>query len=86
MERIHTANLINFGIIPLFFENPADYQKIEENDSVLIENTALQLHSGNIITAKLIKQGGNIDTLKLKHNLNKEDVEIIIAGGILNRK
>lgn len=85
MERIHTANLINFGIIPLFFENPADYQKIEENDSILIENTTLQLRSGNIINAKLIKQNGNTDTIKLKHNLNKEDVEIIIAGGILSR-
>ena len=39
MERIHIANLINFGIIPLFFESPSDYQKIEENDSILIEDT-----------------------------------------------
>ena len=86
MERIHTANLINFGIIPLFFENLTDYQKIEENDSILIESTALQLRSGNIINAKLIKQNGNTYIIKLKHNLNKEDVETIISGGILNLK
>lgn len=86
MERIHTANLINFGIIPLFFENPTDYQKIDENDSVLIENTVNQLRSGNIINAKIIKQNGTIDNIKLKHNLNKEDVEIVVAGGVLNRK
>ncbi len=86
MERIHTANLINFGIIPLFFENSDDYQKIEENDSILIENTAIQLRSGNIVTAMLIKQDGSSDALKLKHNLNEEDIKIIIAGGILNQK
>jgi len=84
IERIHTANLVNFGIIPLFFESPVDYQKIEENDSILIENITHQLSSGNIINANLIKQNGNTNTIKLKHNLNKEDVECIIAGGILN--
>ena len=86
IERIHAANLINFGIVPLFFDNPADYQKIEENDSILIEDIAIQLRSGNIINAKIINQNGNTDNIKLKHNLNKEDVEIIIAGGILNLK
>lgn len=86
MERIHIANLINFGIIPLFFENICDYSKIEENDSIIIENIVSQLRTGNKVTCKLIKADGKTFDLILRHSLNSENVEIIIAGGILNQK
>ena len=86
MERIHTANLINFGIIPLFFENSADCSRIDENDSISIDSVANQLCSGSKITAKVTKADGKTFGLFLKHSLNSENIETIIAGGILNQK
>jgi aconitate hydratase len=46
IERIHAANLVNFGILPLLFTAPADYDKIEEKDSIIIENAPGQLAVG----------------------------------------
>lgn len=86
MERIHTANLINFGIIPLFFENSEDYAKIDEDDSMVIDDVASQLRSGNRVTAKIVKADGKTLDFVLTHSLNNENVEIIAAGGILNQK
>lgn len=86
MERIHTANLINFGIIPLFFDRSADYYMIDENDSIIINDVTAQLRLGNKVTANLIKADGNTINLKLNHFLNAENIETIIAGGILNQK
>ncbi len=81
-ERIHKENLVNFGILPLTFSNNEDYDKINENDNVMIENIRLQLKNKNTITAKL-KSG---DVIELKHDLTSEQIETILAGGILNQK
>jgi aconitate hydratase len=83
IERIHSANLVNFGIMPLIFVNPADYDKIEEADSILIENAREQLPSGKI-TATIVKADGNKCDIELTHKLSAEDVRIILAGGMLN--
>ncbi|HBM15219.1 MAG TPA: aconitate hydratase [Lentisphaeria bacterium] len=86
MERIHTANLINFGIVPLFFNGKKDYERIEENDSIVIKNIDTQLRLGNNIKGTHLKSGGQSGEIVFKHFLNKENVEIIIAGGVLNMK
>jgi len=80
-ERIHKENLVNFGILPLAFSNNDDYDKINENDNVLIENIPSQLKNKNTIAAKL-KSG---DVIELKHDLTAEQIETILAGGILNQ-
>ena len=72
--------------MPLFFENSSDYSKIEENDSIIIDNIVNQLRTGNKVTCKLIKADGKTFDLTLRHSLNSGNVEIIIAGGILNQK
>ncbi len=46
IERIHMANLFNFGIIPLIFENPADYDTVGEGDLLIIENLREQIAAG----------------------------------------
>ena len=38
MERIHRANLINFGIIPAILSNPQDYDALNHNDELVIDN------------------------------------------------
>ncbi len=84
IERIHAANLINFGILPLLFENQADYDKIEEKDSIIIDNARGQLAVGEPLTAKILKADGSEISLPLKHNMSREDIDIILAGGRLN--
>ncbi len=84
IERIHSANLINFGIMPLIFADYADYDKVEETDKVVIENAPEQLTVGGTVDAKIIKSNGEEVAITLTHNMSKEDITIIKAGGRLN--
>ncbi len=85
IERIHAANLVNFGILPLIFADPADYDKIDEKDSIIIDNVRNQLNLRNgFIAAEVVKDGGEKFPLKLKYNLSSSDIDIILAGGRLN--
>ena len=84
IERIHAANLINFGILPLIFVNPADYDSIEQEDEIEITDVRNQLAPGKEINASVVKKDGTSKEFKLKHTMNQEDVDIILAGGMLN--
>ncbi len=84
IERIHSANLINFGIVPLFFVNPADYDLIDEGDAIEIENLRLQLATGKHLKGSIVKKSGKVLALELEHRLSEEDRKIILAGGMLN--
>jgi len=78
--RIHQANLINNGIIPLIFENPEDYDNVEEMDELLIENAFLQLKKG-LVKVKNMTNGKEYKMI-LKITLRQK--EIIVQGGLLN--
>ncbi len=80
IERIHAANLVNFGILPLIFANSADYDKIEKEDAIEICDVRNQLVPGKALFATL----ANGSKIELKHTLSAEDIEIILAGGRLN--
>ena len=84
IERIHAANLVNFGILPLLFENQTDYDKIEEKDSIIIDNAREQLGVGKPVMAEIIKADGKRIPLYLKHKMSQEDIDIVLAGGRLN--
>jgi len=75
--RIHLANLINFGIVPLTFENPDDYDRIEAGDYLEVEIGNLQ---GEVFLHN-ITRGTKI---KLLHTLSKLDAEILKMGGKLS--
>lgn len=79
--RIHWQNLVNFGILPLTFINPDDYQKINPGDLIVIKNIASVIRKGNEITT--IIEGKNI-SIPLHHNLSKRQIEILIDGGLIN--
>ena len=81
-ERIHKDNLVNFGILPLTFTDNSDYEKINFEDEIKIENIREQLKNSKKIKAKI--PGGK--EIFLKHDLTDEQVETILAGGILNQK
>jgi len=75
--RIHLANLINFGIVPLTFENKEDYNKIEQGDHFEID--LITLDTGKVILKNLTK---NIE-IPLTHSLSETEIEVLKAGGKL---
>lgn len=78
--RIHKANLINNGIMPLIFINPEDYKTIELMDELLIENAIKDVLTGVVIVKNRTK---NIE-YSLKIELSQREREMIIEGGLLN--
>ncbi len=84
IERIHSANLVNFGIVPLFFANPADYDAIEESDSLVFHKLREQLKPGETVRGELTKADGTKKEILFRHRLSDEDIRIILAGGMLN--
>lgn len=84
IERIHSANLVNFGIVPLVFANPADYDSIGENDSLVFHSLRGQLRPGEPVRGELTKTDGTKKEIVFNHRLSAEDIRIILAGGMLN--
>lgn len=76
-ERIHLANLANFGILGLVFENPADLERIQQGAKVSLDTSALE--SGQL---KLVVDG--LGDIPVKLAQGKEDVPMIRAGGALS--
>jgi aconitate hydratase len=79
--RIHRANLINAGIIPLEFADENDYNNIELGDNLAIENIREQIASGSVI--EIINKSKN-GTIKANCVLTERQKDIILAGGLLN--
>jgi aconitate hydratase len=75
--RIHLANLINFGVVPLLFANGKDYERIDQGDQVVIELNDL---TGEI-TLRNKTQG---TTCVLGHRLGPREIVLVKAGGVLN--
>jgi len=81
IERIHKANLINFCIVPIEFSDPADYDKIEPDDEIQIDNLLESIKSSESV--KIACKDGSYElTGKLK--LSERDREILLSDGLLN--
>lgn len=79
--RIHMANLINAGIIPMTFANESDYDRIDADDELKIENVAKQIADGNIIKVTNVTKGFDFDC---EVNFSDRQKEMLYAGGLLN--
>lgn len=79
--RIHCANLINAGILPLNFENEADYDKISQGDELSLPNIKEEIEAGKQVVLKNLTTG---ESYELKYDLSKRQKDIILAGGLLN--
>lgn len=79
--RIHMANLINAGIIPMTFANEADYDRIDGNDELAIGNVAEQIANGEIIKVTNVTKGFDFDCVV---NFSDRQKEMLYAGGLLN--
>ncbi|MFN3568198.1 MAG: aconitate hydratase [Caldimicrobium sp.] len=79
--RIHRSNLINFGILPLTFENFEDYEKIEKGDSFVIKGIREKLISGErIFKMEIIGKG----VITLRGDFTERERASILAGSLLN--
>ena len=76
-SRIHLANLINFGIVPLTFVNEKDYNQIEQGDKLEID--VAHLEDKNLV----LKNKTKSIEISVTHTLSPRDVEVIKAGGAL---
>ena len=80
--RIHKANLINFGILPLEFAEPADYEKINAGDMLALEGLHAQMKGGaGSLTMKNSTKGSEI---RVKEDYTPRQRKIVLAGGLLN--
>lgn len=77
--RIHKANLINFGILPLTFTDPADHDRIQELDTLEIENV-FALDDGPVLTVRDVTQDFDF---QVRCDITPSDWEIVKAGGAL---
>lgn len=79
--RIHCANLINAGILPLNFKDEADYDKISQGDELSLPEIKNEILNDKPVTLKNLTTG---DSYELKYDLSKRQKDIILAGGLLN--
>lgn len=79
--RIHWQNLVNFGILPLTFENPEDYKSINEEDELHLDGLNELSHETKAFTVRNQTQDTEFD---VSHQLSKRQVEIMKAGGLIN--
>lgn len=76
--RIHWQNLINFGILPLVFKNPSDYDLISLGDMVIIKNLPA------ILDNESFKIKINDKDIEVVQSLSKRQIELLIEGGLIN--
>lgn len=82
IERIHKANLVNFGIVPAIFEKPSDYDGIDTNDKLNIEDIREAVESkSTTINLKNETKGSRVS---LKIELSDRERTILLAGGKIN--
>ena len=79
--RIHVANLINFGIVPMTFENPDDYDKISEGDELAIPGFAEAVAGADTVVLEDRTNGAKIP---LRLAFTPRQRAILSAGGLLN--
>jgi aconitate hydratase len=80
IERIHAANLVNFGIIPLYFKDAADYDKIMQGDKIEISDIKVKLQNNEPIILVNKNNGAKIE---LTYCLSYRQKDILYEGGLL---
>ena len=79
--RIHRQNLVNFGILPLTFVNPDDYDRIRQEDVLEIKRAVEALRQGNTITVRNATRG---ISFVVEHGLSGRQLSSVLEGGLIN--
>lgn len=80
VERIHAANLINFGILQLVFTNDNDYERINDGDEIAVDNIHKAVETGTVIVRNVTQDYEFMTTC----SYTPRQREIIMCGGFLN--
>ncbi len=81
--RIHETNLKKQGMLGLTFQNEADYDKIQEDDTFnFIDLTSF--HPGKALALEIVHSNGKTDTILLNHTYNSSQIDWFKAGSALN--
>ena len=80
-ERIHAANLINFGILPLTFSKANDYGRLKAGDVVELPDVRKKIGRGE---KPVLKNKTRDAEMELNYDLTEKEVKVILAGGLLN--
>ncbi len=80
IERIHMANLINFGIVPFMFADQSDYEKIDQGDILKIKGFRSAVMGNDSVVLRNETKGVDI---ALVLNISDRQREILLAGGLL---
>ena len=79
--RIHQANLVNAGILPITFDDPADYDKITQGDALALDGIREKLIAGEKVTLRNVTTG---ESYPVTCSVSDRQKDIILAGGLLN--
>jgi aconitate hydratase len=79
--RIHWQNLVNFGILPLTLIDPADWEKINQNDLLILPNVREAIRRGNQVNVINKTKGESYAT---EHTMTERQVEMVLAGSLIN--
>ncbi len=81
--RIHESNLKKQGVLPLTFVDPADYDRVREDDEMSLPDV-LGIAVGKPVRAILHHRDGGQETIELRHSFNREQIAWFKAGAALN--
>ncbi len=81
IERIHAANLVNFGIVALSFKNQEDYDKVEQGDDIEIPNIKQKIMNSEPVI--LVDKTKGLE-LELEYSFSQRQKEILTEGGLLS--
>jgi aconitate hydratase len=79
--RIHGQNLVNFGVVPLLFCDPADHRAIEAGDVLELDGIGDALRRREPLRVRNRTRGGEFD---VRHDLSDRQVRVVTAGGLIN--
>jgi aconitate hydratase len=77
--RIHRQNLVNYGVLPLVFVRPEDYEQVHKGDILRLHGLHHAFERGNQIAVECGDR-----TIAVRHDLTTKQVAVILAGGLIN--
>jgi aconitate hydratase len=79
--RIHSQNLVNFGVLPLAFVDPADYDSIQAGDELRLTDLRRMLtQGGEVVVENVTRQY----EFQMSHTMSPRQVQFLLSGGLIN--
>jgi aconitate hydratase len=78
--RIHWQNLVNFGVLPLTFADPSDYDRVEQGDVLHLPEVEERVRQGRDL---VVENRTKATTITVEHRLSSRQVEVMLAGSLI---